>query len=451
MKILIYILTLVFVAASVACHDKDDFAISTEPDISEVAAIELSDTVLSNVVTLDEARRELEIFLKDFPTLTKKGGKSTRTISGCFTLESEKKSLKKSTGDTSTAKIHVFNFEDEGGFAIMSATRDLPALLAITDGGSIDTSKVIDNPGLVIFLTNLEAKISLPGRYYPDIPIEKIWKEYGDSIKTFYKPNSGYCKVYWHQKDPYNRYCFTDSTNLPAYVGCVAVATAQLMSMFKYPEFYCHRPLNWDLILRNDSADELSWLMRRLGDEKNLDMEYGAIGVNGSCAYTSNIPRTLKNFGFYSGGVYGEYRDETVCAELKNGYPVIIDGCSHLAAKACKQRKVFGLKCSETSTATGHTWLAHGLMVRSRIVCVYKQRYKTNFKTLVSRKIETENYILCNMGWGCFADNTNGYYLSGIFDASGRGAPYNEREHLSKSEKDYYYQFDICTVTKIRQ
>ena len=371
MKKIIYILTLVFVTASIACYDKDDLTALTEQEMPEVEAIELSDTVLSNAVTFEEARKDLEIFLKDFPTLTKKGGISTRTISGGFTLESEKKSLKKSTGDTSTAKIHVFNFEDDGGFAIMSATRDLPALLAITDGGNIDTNETIDNPGLIMFLTNLEAKMLNGGveRQIDTISLDgNIQSEKNSLSKLYYTYYKN--KIYkpqnecpnWHQESPYNEYCKTDSGET-AVVGCVAVACAQLMAIYHYPQKYQTKVFNWDKMVDNKNKDknDVAWLLQQLGDKFNLDMTYGKTG---SSAYPDNIPRTLKNFGYSNGGKLENYVTYKICNELIGNHPVLIGGCSHKIVS-----NVFGTNCSSVSYEGSHRWIGYGLLVRTKEEC----------------------------------------------------------------------------------
>ena len=105
-------------------------SVSVKPGSEAVA----NDKVVDDYITHEEARKDLESILDDCSTLSKNsnGVFLPRKIVDGFSLNSVRHSLSKSTDDPDTTKIHVFNFEDDNGFAIMSATRAMPSLLAIT-------------------------------------------------------------------------------------------------------------------------------------------------------------------------------------------------------------------------------------------------------------------------------------------------------------------------------
>ncbi|MBP5369109.1 MAG: hypothetical protein J6Z01_11710 [Bacteroidales bacterium] len=106
------------IALLVACSDTED--INSPLEETNETLIEdnsFNGTILSNVITLEEAREELELFLKSTCSLTKKGLFNTRIIKNGFTLRSDKQGLTKSLKNSTTPKIHVFNFEDNGGLA----------------------------------------------------------------------------------------------------------------------------------------------------------------------------------------------------------------------------------------------------------------------------------------------------------------------------------------------
>lgn len=423
-----------------ACTDKEEYLVPQNQVQDEQI---VNEVIQSNVITLEEARKNLENFLKDFSSLSKRGGDgfSSRKISDGFTLKSDKRSISKSTEETPEAKIHVFNFENNGGFAIMSATRDMPELLAITEGGSIDTNQVIDNPGLIMFLTNLEGKIKPSDKPYdPDDNI--IEKKYGPYTNKIYNPIGGYCSVHWHQESPYNAYCrYEDGQQ--TITGCVAVACAQLMSVYRYPTSYDRCSFPWDDMIAGRNNNEVARLMGLLGIPKNLNMNYG---VSCSTADPDNIPRTLRNFGYSNGGTLKGYNKSEIIDEIQNGYCVLLGGF-------CKKitKKIFGLKY-DVVYKDGHRWLVHGALTRTRTITQYRKKQITeptpdDDDIEVITKYESESYILCNFGWGGI-NNEDGYYLGDVFDTD-KGA--DLPESISKSTDGYNFQYKLTMVTGIRR
>lgn len=445
-----------------ACDNQE----TVEPQQQNESQVTLTDSAASsNFITLEEARKDLENLLKDLTTINKMGGNfAHRNISNSFTLLSGNHSLKKSYNKDADTKIHIFNFEGDNGYAIMSATRDMPSLLAITENGNIDTNEVVEDPLLVLFLSNLEKKAKDPDvpydpdrPYIPSAPVTppktKVKTSYGSYTHYLYNPVGGYCKVHWHQDDPYNREC-PEKDGKKTCVGCVAVACAQLMSIYQYPNAYNGRTLNWSEMLRNNYSKDIAWLMRELGKPENLDMNYDLPENGGSGASPSKIPSTLKRFGFSNGGTLKSYNSDEVCSELSQHYPVLIGGFEYKISKSATEKiKVFGLECKTPQYAGGHRWLAHGLMKRSRKVT---KLYYTgelspneNSANIIKKEeyTQTSKYILCNFGWG-YSNYTNGYYLSGIFDAD-KGGEFPES--LTKSGRENYFQYNITAVTGIRK
>ena len=434
-----------------ACTDKEDLVpqnqVQDEPIVNEV--------VQSNVITLEEARENLESLLKDFSSLSKRGGDdfSSKKISDGFTLKSDKRSISKSTEETPEAKIHVFNFENNGGFAIMSATRDMPELLAITEGGSIDTNEVIDDPGLITFLSGLEGKLYQQAPKYdnngnintPEPKVKyKINVTCSPYVRKLHNPIGGYCKVHWYQSFPYNKCCPLNGGNY-CKVGCVAVACAQLMSIYKYPDSYDAYSFHWNDMILGNNNDDVAKLMRQLGSIKNLNMSYG---LNRSSADDENIPHTLENFGYRKGGVCKSYNKREVLEEVKKGYSVILGGYSHKI-----NQTVFGIKYNTYHTG-GHSWLVHGALTLSRTIT---ETYSTippkeltpdsddGIVEFITRN-ENVDYILCNFGWS--DGSSNGYYWGDSFNTN--SGP-NYSESISKASEDHFYQDKITMITGIRK
>lgn len=428
--------SLLFVVITVmaSCTQNDDFIVETNDPID----------CANTVVSLEDARIELEKLLSDvYQSQSSRSINNKKVIANAFTIRNEVSSR---SSDTKSPIIHVFNFEDKEGFAIMSGNVELPSLLALADSGEITETDYIDNPGFAIFLENMERK------YLEDLSSESpssrstnSRKVYGDWENIVYKQN-GYCKVKWGQDSPYNNYCPTKDGKKTV-TGCVATAVAQLMSIYEYPTTYKGYSFDWNEMTKNKNGwycspkgqDQIARLMVELGTKSNLNMSYNLSEKGGSGAKAENIPRTLKNFGYSNGGSLKGYNTTSVVSELKNGFGVLVGGFSHK-----KVKKFLGIK-TKTTYSGGHRWLCHGLLERRRTVKTY-----SSSGVLQSTTTESEWYPLCNWGWGGYQD---GYYLSSAFNSSnGPSYPDGTRSPLNENgSDDYNFQFKITAVTGIRK
>lgn len=140
--------SLLFVVITVmaSCTQNDDFIVETNDPID----------CANTVVSLEDARIELEKLLSDvYQSQSSRSINNKKVIANAFTIRNEVSSR---SSDTKSPIIHVFNFEDKEGFAIMSGNVELPSLLALADSGEITETDYIDNPGFAIFLENMERK-----------------------------------------------------------------------------------------------------------------------------------------------------------------------------------------------------------------------------------------------------------------------------------------------------
>lgn len=163
----------------------------------------------------------------------------------------------------------------------------------------------------------------------------------------------------------------------------------------------------------------------------------------GSSASLSDVPKTLRNFGYSNGGVFGSYDTDIISRELKNGYPILISGKEFYRDSITPSGEHYPIYES------GHTWIGQGLyeIVRD----VYHFVGEREYTKYVGTTTESEYYVLCNMGWGMRKDN--GYYLSAVFDTRD-GAVYPENYSISKGKQEgdeYYFKYYLHTVTGIRK
>ncbi|MBD5228025.1 MAG: hypothetical protein HDS67_08360 [Bacteroidales bacterium] len=367
----------------------------------------------STVISLEEAERELISILNElYNPLTRGDEGQIRRIGNAYSRPIGNKATRSSEDEE--ILIHIINFEDEQGFAIMAGDIRLPSLIALAETGSLNEDEPIDNPGLEIFMDGLnDWTITRPpgwgggsgGLLPPDVDVTPglgegvdVYYIYGNwENSKVYCPN-GLCSVKWGQGDPYNLYTPTENS-YHCVTGCVATALAQFMALNRYPNSYNGYSFDWAQMTAKPNAKDCSTsakqnvarLMQQLGLSENLSMNYG---LDSSSASGENITRTLKNFGYSKPGLRSDYNTDGVVEELKQGYAVIIEG----------------YRINENNTYKGHEWLAHGLLERQRAVKAYARE-----GGYLYTKYEYQWYTLCNWGWDGSQD---GYYLSGVFDTT---------------------------------
>lgn len=221
---------------------------------------------------------------------------------------------------------YIINYGENDGFVVMAQDRRAYPLYAISDNGHLNLRDTIQNPGLSLFFNNMERDISARITVFPDTtkvepfhPNDSI--ALAKKIIVRVKPMLPRKVADWNQHYPFNRYCFTEDGS-QAVVGCVALSTAQLMSYFKFPEEYNRHKYDWEDIVSNHDSNSLALLLSDLGRHENLDMDYGA-GKSG--ALTSNVQRTLINFGYNNPDTLQVFDIKQVNAVLSNN-PVLVRG-----------------------------------------------------------------------------------------------------------------------------
>lgn len=396
-------------------------------------------------VSMDEAESMLlEIMdrMEAVGTKSSDDGSARRTISGRYSMSFSDATK---SGDEAPV-VHVFNFEDESGFAIMSGDKRITPLLAYTFKGSLEEGKPIENPGLALYMAGLENMIS-------GVVLDTLMAV--DTVPQFfldmeiYDMINGPCPVKWNQTHPYNYYC-EEYSGGKLLTGCVATAVAQLMACYRYPDSYKEYTFDWDAMIEasnepyvpevpevpkdtfvmanNDNWDpnkepdsamlQVARLMQQLGLEENL--ANFTIGDSTSVYATDeHIVRTLENFGYLpgmqrvmvsSGDPYISREENDffsnnkgkVIDELKNGYYCTMSG---------SMREPYNNK----ENWLLHCWIVHGLM-------------SINFSNDL-----TKYYYKCNFGWGGYAD---GYYLENVFN-SYNGPNYKEHNVKAGNNTDY--------------
>ena len=138
-------------------------------------------------ISLSESQADLESILLDIAGVTR-GETEIPKIASSYTLYPETTRSEDDSTKSFNFPVHVFNFADSAGYAVMSATTEMPSLLILAQEGSFDMDAV--SPDFASGLTCVY-KDHLPF----DEPVDYTKKvEVGPWVNTIYC-EGGLCPV----------------------------------------------------------------------------------------------------------------------------------------------------------------------------------------------------------------------------------------------------------------
>ena len=406
----------------------------SEPQPDEFPNPDPPPTVGRHTVPIDQALGELHDLLGVIDGQgTRAGG--VRTIAQVQTLHAQALALTRSAsepGEQPENLLYVVNFEDDAGYAVLGADDRLPAVLAVTDEGSLTTEELVraangqTTPEEFTFppemLMNYVSGIGgiggggiggggIGGGGIPTGPFTDFDTQLGNPPAGF----EGYewsdwknleyvapmVTTRWHQEDPFNRHCPVIGGET-CVAGCAAIAMAQIVASNHLhhnvsPGRIGNISLNWtlirqgiidpDLLNRNSSiANQVALLVAALG--LKLGMNYG---VTQSGASIDDAEYCFKYIG-YKGVNNHTFRPSYVRTMLwERQRPTYVR-----AVNAQKE---------------GHAWVADGWLYRRR------DQYAVIFgkRSDYSVSNQTQTLMHCNFGWGGRCD---GFYHIGLFNTN---------------------------------
>lgn len=323
-----------------------------------------------------------------------------------------KRAETRSTNSSDTL-MYVFNFEDNAGFAIVSANPQTEGLIAITETGNYILGESTGNAGFDMYMQLAEEYIASIDFTIPtdstQIPLTEIKHvTVSDTISC-----GPYISVRWGQNFPYySETPIIDGEHCPA--GCVATALAQILSYYKYPTTITldyEAPsyvmnLDWESINMhkltkynqcvslcfNPSLTHslIAKLFRQIGEE--LDMEYG---IDGSGTSSGKVYTALSKFGYICDN-FQTYQSSVVASSLLN-------------------RRIVYMSGKEEGTNIGHAWVIDGYKEISSTMTTYvRPAGRVNWEILrVDNSVIEFNHI--NWGWN---GACNGYFSTNVFEPS---------------------------------
>ncbi len=241
--------------------------------------------------------------------------------------------------------MYIINFDPEG-WILIAADDKIDPILGFNFKGAFNldynSSPLIDEWMNKYFENIVSAKDNL------SLKRNQLWNGYYGLKSTNLVNVEPLINVTWDQDAPFNQFC-PESSSGPGghvYVGCVAVAMAQAMSVYKFPTLgigtktytendygkislqFDQVPLKWDS-MSNTSGDKFNaWLLYNCAVSVGMDFS-----PDGSGAYTFRIPNALRTYFKYHNGVKSITRSGTVndwiqilVGELAEGRPIIYGG-----------------------------------------------------------------------------------------------------------------------------
>ena len=248
--------------------------------------------------------------------------------------------------------IYLVHFYPKGWMLLSADDNSLP-LLAYSATGHFHVNQMPDN--MHSWLNTYEAQI-VENAKLENSSLKEWTSEYytyNRMSRVVGSPIEPLIQVEWDQPVPFNAFC-PESGGKKTLVGCVAVAMGQALSVLQYParpvgqhkdedpggvtfgtvDYDKEAPYDWERILKgSDKFNEVARLLFHLG--ASVDMQYG---VDGSGAFTYEVPAALiKHFSFPK-DVYFQWRDEykgdwkqLIVNELGAGRPLIYSGVDEKA------------------------------------------------------------------------------------------------------------------------
>lgn len=444
---------LLFIFLSYSCSS--DYPVS---DIVENVNVEKGISAIEVNLSQSDAQFVAKSFMNRF--YDKKALPATRS-------SAEAESINDSNGNP---MVYVVNF-NEGGFCIVSATKDYYPILAYSDEGRFSVSD-IDNTGVSIWIEETEDAISqeIIGReeqtainlawlpyeeqsstsattrftYDPDImkAMDKRTHEImlsgnrgiplshaqnaleGDlysrlqQIASLYSCPEEYMIVLILNKDVVHEVGPLMNTNWNQYspfgdktpngvAGCTAIAAGQIMNFHQHPARY-----NWAHMTNENlnRYDDIKDLMVDIG--RAFEMNYDDPKASG--ANIGNVKKGLENTFGYNVTKKENDNDEVMNYILRQKSPVYMKG---------------------HSSKSGHAWVCDGanythyqndyqveVPIRRNGEYVYFNNGTTYFST-------SSLYQAVHLNWGW--DRNNGWYYSGVTQATPSDNDYkNNRENL---------------------
>lgn len=291
---------------------------------------------------------------------------------------------------------YIINYENEGGFAIISSTRNVYPVLAFSKSGSFDLNNIIAKES---FIDKIED-------YYDSQTDSNISYTVSDNVLEGCYGTEPVVSFLMHQWYPWNKFVTKEHKGRPA--GCVAVATALVMNNSKYEinyhgtKYYLKSYSN--AISKKQNETSINSVRRRITGP--------GVPIVPPCSYEEAVDSMAKLLYLIGKDLNMEYTSEGSYAESKDAYELLLKLGFEIPsgykaydilsiANYIKNNHIVYMMGIVPNKPIGHAWVCDA--------CSYCVDENNNIKPSLI-------YLHCDWGWG---GNSNGYFSGDIFKPSG--------------------------------
>lgn len=402
-KLFILIATALFVACSNQEYIESNPSLPTNDILAK-------SVTKSNIRSYDDALKiaQSSISMLDGSQASTRGMSHSRKIdlnaSKVFKLDAKTRSA---SGINDTL-IYVFNFENNEGFTLISASKRTSPILAITEKGHCDPSVRSSNEGFNLFVYFAEKYVAESYLWNRDDSLEtEYYEEYVFSNEIYTGP---YIPVTWGQNNPMGEY-FSNGL-----CGCVTTAIAQMMAYYEHPasmliefgeEYGQTRYFNWTAMKAHTGTHSYANCSQNQKDaHKSISILCKNIGLgiestcepNGTFASGPIIRYYIGNY-FSIDNTWHYYNNVNIKWCLNNEYLMFINGSTW---------------DNDVQGYLGHMWLIDGYLEAMCTTYLYGyQGNPANATLLLTTGPTAVTLYHYNWGWDGYC---NGYYDGGVFN-----------------------------------
>lgn len=366
---------------------------------------------------------------------------STRGVSNTRKIDMSDKSIVKVDAKTRTnlnindTLIYVFNFENNEGFALVSASKNTEGLIAITEKGHYVPDVRSENEGFNLFMEMAKQYIIKKGI----TEIDTTETLYGVDTVYVHNITGPYVSVKWGQDNPEGEFCPNNKS------GCAATAMAQVMSYFEYPNsmsltYYGHdlsnQYFNWSSMkahapeypsglpsCNSDTHKSISRLCRQLGERAGSSYLTGETSTR-----TDSIRPCMVYYGYQTStnsyGNWAVFSENNIRNALDNGQLLFVKGMRRL---------------ENGSFGDGHIWVADGYDNLTTTIYAYSYKNGSDEITIDFVIGPTQN-VYYHFNWGWYG-SCNGYFTGTVFNSDNVTFP-----DTPNNSQGYYANVNVATL-----
>ena len=312
-------------------------------------------------------------------------------------------SLTRSGKSVNDTVLYVLNFNDDLGFAVVSASKNTEGLLAVTESGHFDPDGFSEIEGFNMFIESAKKYVKFSAPAVPKFDPITQRKDSTAYRESYVGP---YVTVRWGQGYCYGAYC----TNHLA--GCSNTAMAQIMTYFEYPSSISltysgadrsFQTLDWDDMkshvcssphypcqASSDAHAAIGRLCKQLVTMTHSDDSSSSGTVTGK----SNVSSALLSLGYQ----IGNWEDYSSASSTL--YSRLSDG------------KVFLIRGDLENGSDGHMWVLDGTYTLTTEQFSWTKTEYDHDWILDLHTIHSTTYYHYN--WG-FNGSNNGYFNRNVF------------------------------------